>query len=419
MNRNCIGTGLIALSLMATALRAAEAQLEKGDYVAVVGDSITEQKKYSAFIEDYLVMCQPAGDLRQTQFGWSGETSWGFESRMQNDMIRFKPTVATTCFGMNDGGYSPMTPDKEKHYRESQTKIVEQMKKAGVRFIAVGSPGCVDVKTFRGGNHEQAEMYNKTLGSLRDIARDVAGKEGVTFADVYDPMVDVMTRAEAKYGNAYHVVGGDGVHPDNNGHLVMAYAFLKALGCRGDIGTITVNLADNKADAEGGHKILSVSNGVIEVESSRYPFCFYGDDPAKTDSTRGVLEFLPFNQDLNRLMLVVQGTGDGKVKVTWGNATKEFSAADLGKGINLAAEFMDNPFSEPFRRIDDQVRRKQEFETPLVKSVINEVPRVSDQAKGELEDAVKKAISADKDLGESLTAAVAPVRHTIKIEVVK
>ena len=46
------------------------------------------------------------------------------------------------------------------------------MKEAGVRHIVVGSPGCVDVQTFRNRNRELAEMYNKTLAGLRDIARD-------------------------------------------------------------------------------------------------------------------------------------------------------------------------------------------------------------------------------------------------------
>jgi len=96
---------LVLILSLATSIRAE--QLQKGDYVAVIGDSITEQRKYSLFIEEYLTMCQPALELKQTQFGWSGETSWGFEARMKNDMLRFKPTVATTCFGMNDGGYSP------------------------------------------------------------------------------------------------------------------------------------------------------------------------------------------------------------------------------------------------------------------------------------------------------------------------
>src|SRR3982750_3894770 len=86
----------------------ASAQLQKGDFVAVAGDSITEQKLYSVYIEDYLLMCKPQPDLRVMQFGWSGETSWGFLQKMPNEALKFDMTVATTCYGMNDGGYSPM-----------------------------------------------------------------------------------------------------------------------------------------------------------------------------------------------------------------------------------------------------------------------------------------------------------------------
>src|SRR5689334_20142496 len=119
---------LIGLVLAPACLAADEQKLQKGDYCAVIGDSITEQKKYSVFIEDYLVMCQPAADLTVTQFGWGGETSWGYASRMANDTLRFKPTVATTCFGMNDGGYGPPNPDRIRMYTENQTKIVRELK---------------------------------------------------------------------------------------------------------------------------------------------------------------------------------------------------------------------------------------------------------------------------------------------------
>ena len=412
---------LIGVIFAAPFSRHASAQLQSGDHVAVIGDSITEQRKYSVYIEDYLVMCQPAPQLKQTQFGWSGETSWGFEARMANDMLRFKPTVATTCFGMNDGGYSPMNDAKANRYREAQTKIVQQMKQAGVRFIVVGSPGCVDVQTFRNRNRELADMYNKTLASLRDIAKEVAEKEGVAFADVYDPMLDVMTKAEAKFGKNYHVTGPDGVHPDNNGHLVMAYAFLKGLGCRGDIGDITVDLQSGKAEASDGNKVLSFDNGELEIESSRYPFCFYSGQ-TRTASTRDVLEFLPFNQDLNRLTLKVNGAGSGKVKITWGDSSKEFDAAQLQQGINLAAEFLSNPFSAPFRRVEDEIRRKQELETPLVKQTINEIPSVTKwapTAKEALEHAAEAGIQSDKDLQQAVTVSVTAVKHRIKIEVEK
>ena len=271
---------LFVVALCCLRSPAAGPALQQGDYVAVIGDSITEQRLYSLFIEDYLLMCKPAADLRATQFGWGGETALGFAARMANDCLRFQPSVATTCFGMNDGGYSPMDPGKARRYRTAQIAIVNQLKRAGVRLIVVGSPGCVDADTFWGHSPDRAAMYNKTLAELRDIARDIAREQGVVYTDVYDPMMSAMTKAKAKYGRKYHLAGGDGVHPDRNGHLVMAYAFLKALGCDGNIGTITVDLQGGKAETSEGHKILGCDKGQVEVESSKYPFCFYGDPAA-------------------------------------------------------------------------------------------------------------------------------------------
>jgi lysophospholipase L1-like esterase len=413
--RGCFAT-LVALLIATAAARAAEPLLQGGDHLAVVGDSITEQKLYSVFIEDYLLVCQPAADLRQTQFGWSGETAPGFLARMENDMLRFHCTAMTTCYGMNDGGYSPMTPDKAERYRNAQRQIVERAKKAGIRVIVVGSPGCVDADTFHR-NPADAEMYNKTLAAERDIAREVAQSEGVVFANVFDAMIDVMTKAKAKYGKNYHLAGGDGVHPDRNGHLVMAYAFLKALGCSGDIGRFTVDLKTNQAEATAGHKVISCRDGVVEIESSRYPFCFYGD-PAQTSATRGVIEFFPFNQDLNRLTLVVREP-DGQYKVTWGKATKEFSAEQLSAGINLAAEFLDNPFSEPFQQAENAIHRQQDFETPLVKNLLHNMPeykKMLPEATENLDQVAAAGLSHDSELMKISAAAVRPVRHKIVIE---
>src|SRR5689334_24154071 len=101
---------VLFISLLGTTLARAEPVAKNGDLVAIVGDSITEQKLYSVFIEDYLLACKPAGkDVRTMQFGWGGETSWGFVARMDNDCLRFKPNVMTTCYGMNDGGYGPLS----------------------------------------------------------------------------------------------------------------------------------------------------------------------------------------------------------------------------------------------------------------------------------------------------------------------
>src|SRR5262245_35155879 len=126
-------TALIIVSLVLTcplAATARESLLKSGDVVAVIGDSITEQKQYSVFIEDYLLMCQPAQDVKVSQFGWGGETAAGFQKRMRNDTLRFHPTLITTCFGMNDGGYAPLTKERADLYRTSQQQIVDKAKKA-------------------------------------------------------------------------------------------------------------------------------------------------------------------------------------------------------------------------------------------------------------------------------------------------
>src|SRR4051812_13638721 len=95
---------LLWLALLALAplfVRAESNALQDGDRIAIIGDSITEQKLYSVFMEDYLLTCKPKKDLQTMQFGWGGETSWGFFDRMKNDALPYKPTVATTCYGMN------------------------------------------------------------------------------------------------------------------------------------------------------------------------------------------------------------------------------------------------------------------------------------------------------------------------------
>ena len=322
---------------------------------------------------------------------------------------------------MNDGGYSPMTAEKGQRYRDSQQAIVKKFKENGVRFIVVGSPGCVDSDTFNK-NPADAAMYNKTLAAMRDIARDVAKEEGAVFANVYDPMMDVMAKTKAKYGRSYHLAGVHGVHPDLNGYLVMAYVFLKALGCDGDIGTITVDMSSGRARATVGHKVLYAANGAIEVESSRYPFCFFGD-PSKPKSTRGVIEFLPFNEELNRFILVADNiSADAECKVTWGEAARQYTGSELAKGINLAADFLDNPFSEPFRRTEEVFLKQQEFETRLTRFLLHRLPdylRYVPETKEDIDNIIEKLCQKDKQMAAASLASVVPVRHSIKIEITR
>jgi lysophospholipase L1-like esterase len=400
-----------------TPLRA-DLLLQPNDMVAICGDSITEQKLYTAFMEDYFLMCQPVEGLHCAQFGWSGETSTGFAQRIESDVLPFKPNVVTTCYGMNDGGYIAMTQHTEDAYRKWTTAYLEKLKAAGVREILLGSPGCVDTTAYwRPGS--TSEVYNQTLAALTGIAKDIAAKEGVRFVDIHTPMMDVMTKAKAAYGDKYQFVSGIGIHPNENGQIVMAYAFLKALGCDGSIGTITVDLASSSAQGTPGQKIISCQNGAVEVESSRYPFCFKGNPDKPDQSDASVLKFFSFNDDLNRYLLVVKGLQTPKANVTWGSVTKEFSAADLSRGINLAAEFPVNPFCTQFDKVQAAVEAQQNEETILVKSFLHNLPMlksITPRSASELDKIAADGIAQEKNLFSAAAALVVPVDHTIKIE---
>jgi hypothetical protein len=127
-----------------------------------------------------------------------------------------------------------------------------------------------------------------------------------------------------------------------------------------------------------------------------------------------MIDLIPFNQQLNRLTLKVINAGPGKLRVTWSGGaegganpqSKDFSSDDLSNGINLAAEFPNGPFNDAFARIEKAVRAQQEYETPLVKTLLHSIP-VDKQVIPE-ESATLDHVAAG--------AIAKPVEHTIKIE---
>ena len=208
--------------------------LQKGDRVAIVGDSITEQKQYSKFIELYLLACVPELDLTVYQFGWSGERAPGFANRMENDFVPWQPTVVTTCFGMNDGSYRPYTDQIGKAYEDGTRRIQTRCKELGARVI-VGGPGPVDTDAWRKEDPDADQFYNDNLSKLGEIAGRLATENGFVYAGLHPLMMKVMHDAKEALGNDYHVCGRDGVHPSANGHLVMATPFSRRWGWMGQL----------------------------------------------------------------------------------------------------------------------------------------------------------------------------------------
>ncbi len=398
--------------------------LKQDDRLAICGDSITEQKMYSRIIEDYLTMCVPQLNVTVRQYGWSGERAPGFLGRMTNDCLRFKPTIATTCYGMNDHEYTKYSDRIGNTYLSNSTAIVESFKAHGVRVVQ-GSPGCVgDVpKWAQKGN--TADDLNSNLCQLRNLGIEIAKKEDVGFADVFWPMLVAGIEAQKQYGTNYAIAGKDGVHPGWAGHTLMAFAFLRALGLNGDIGAFTVDLGKDKMTASQGHEVVSAKDGVFEVKSTRYPFCSCicnvegktsypvcgEDDATKDNSIRSGMSLVPFNADLNKFTLVVKNGKASNYKVTWGDQSKDFSAKELSKGINLTEQFAPTPFCEAFGKVDAAVAAEQEYETKQIKKIFR-----GPEAKADMEAVAAQTEKERAPLAEAIKTAFVPVTWTLKIQ---
>lgn len=390
----------------------ADTQLPPNARVAIIGDSITEQKLYSRFIETYLLGCTGRKDIKVFQFGWSGETAQGFSGRLENDLSVFKPTVATTCYGMNDGRYVPYDPSIGANYEKWMRLVLEGLKKVGVTNIVAGSPGAVDTRWFVK-TSSTADQYNDSLAHLRDIDKKLAAEYHTAFANVHDEMIDAMAAAKAKLGADYDVGGRDGVHPGPNGQLLMAAAFLKGLGLDGHIGDITVDMKGASTGSDG-HSVKG-SNGLAEIESIKWPFFLEPE-------MRKITAFCKFNEELNRYTLRVKNLSTAKAKITWGAVSKEFTSEQLASGINLATEFDKSPLDNSFIQLVIAVNAKQAYETPMIKGMITNFRNFANDAKadpefaGALNTLKQKMIARQEKLDAEARAKLVPVKHTIKVE---
>jgi hypothetical protein len=199
----------------------------------------------------------------------------------------------------------------------------------------------------------------------------------------------------------------------------MAYCYLKAMGLDGAIGTITVDMKGSST-ATTGHRVVSGANGEATIESSRYPFCFKGNEK-DPNGTVSILPYLPFNEDLNRYMLVVKNLTTANADVTWGKATKTFTKAELEKGVNLAAAFIDNPFQDAFNALERVVADKQNRETRTIKGPITQFRGLLRDFPEDKEVAKATAVLSKKLFERNAKdavrarAAVKPVTHSIKV----
>ncbi len=86
--------------------------IRDGDRIVFYGDSITDQRLYTTFVETYIVTRFPSMNVAFVHSGWGGDRVTGggggpIDRRLARDVFAYKPTVVTVMLGMNDASYRP------------------------------------------------------------------------------------------------------------------------------------------------------------------------------------------------------------------------------------------------------------------------------------------------------------------------
>ena len=325
------------------------APFRKGDRVAFVGNSITDGGHYHSYIWLYYMTHFPRMRLWMANCGVGGDTAKEILARFDDDVLAKEPTVVTFTFGMNDTGYYEYNGNDSadfarRKYEETRQRFAlceEKLKSLkGIRTVMIGTSPYDQTSTF---NDEVFARKNDNMQRVVSLQKEAAERNGWEFLDFNAPMV-AMNRKQQQTDPAFTLIGSDRIHPDNDGHMAMAYLFLQAQGMVGrKVADMEVDALKGKATKSGNCRISKVKPTYDGLQFD----CLAASLPFPLDTvahgwgfSRGaarVTKVIPsFIDDLSDEHLTVKGlNGIFRLSID-GIVIDTLSAATLSRGINLS-----------------------------------------------------------------------------------
>ena len=219
-----------------------------GDRILFLGDSITQDGRYVAFIETFLWAAYSHLDLTVINMGVSAETvsnttepghgrrPW-VHDRVAPALEIARPDWVFICYGMNDGNYYPARDDIQQAYLDNLERLINLIHETGARIILLTPPPFDPISKPQKnlllpgqavyGYGQTYSLYDDTLVALGALAKGRFGHEVAMTVDIHTPLADyIATSRQQDAGYRY----GDGVHPPLDGHLAFALAILNGIG---------------------------------------------------------------------------------------------------------------------------------------------------------------------------------------------
>lgn len=320
-----------------------------GERAVFLGNSITHGGHYHSYIWLYYMTHFPEMRIKILNAGIGGDRAIDMVKRLDGDVFSKNPTVIIATFGMNDSGYFEYNGDQPEKFADEKVKeSYDAYKQMEVRFknlentkvVLMGSSPYDETAAIEGNN--PFKNKNKAMLRIVDFQRESAKNNGWEFFDFNEPMTAINQQFQQN-NPKFTLCGTDRIHPDNDGHMVMAYLFLKAQGFAGK------EVADINID---GSKMNIISSSNCEISNLKksstgmtfdylakslpYPMDTIARGWGYKKSQAEVVKSVPFIEEMNREILSVKGLkGNYKLMIDEENIGT-WPAKDLAEGINLA-----------------------------------------------------------------------------------
>lgn len=241
--------------------------LRDGDCIVFLGDSITHQRLYTQYVENYFYTRFPKMRLRLHNAGVGGSRAWDALFRFDQDVASYRPKYVTVLLGMNDGRYSEYLDDVFTSYSTEMNRLLDKISACGATAILM-TPTMFDSRAKRlqppGGfmGPKAVTFYNSTLAYYGAWLRDVATERGLGFVDMWGPL-NRLTLQERRKDPAFTMIK-DSVHPDPPAQVVMAAALVGDLNLSKTVSDLRFTLKDGKWASTAEAADVSAVEGTLD-----------------------------------------------------------------------------------------------------------------------------------------------------------
>jgi lysophospholipase L1-like esterase len=224
---------LLAL-LVLFAARASADKLEPR--ILFLGDSITYGGNWTVYVESAIRAQKGLSRATIVNMALSSETASGLSEpghaggafprpdvheRLGRVLAEFKPTLVIACYGINDGIYQPLDPQRQLAFQDGIIRLRLACVRAGAQVVLVTPPlYAPDNRAKDAADYDGVmEAYGAWL-----VAQRASGWQVI---DIHHALHQAI--AAAKRADPAFVYAKDNLHPGEQGHLFIAQAVWRSL----------------------------------------------------------------------------------------------------------------------------------------------------------------------------------------------